>query len=343
MLALTSMQVNRRRILVMGAAGVLPLFAPAIGRAADRKFTYKFATGQAPTHPVNIRLQQAFDRIRDKTDGAMQLRLFPANQLGTETDVISQIRNGALELTILSASILATLVPVAGIANTAYAFTSYDDVWKAMDGTLGKYTQEQFSKVGIVGNGKIWDNGFRQCTSSTRDLRGPKDFIGFKIRVPPAPMLTSFFSAIGASPTPMNFAEVYSALQTKVIEGQENALSLIETTRLYEVQKYCALTSHSWDGYWPLANPRAWDRLPSDIREIVTNEIDRSAVDQRADVAELDRTLRGNLTAKGMIFRDIDKANFRDVLSKTSYYGDWKAKYGAEAWGQLEAVTGKLA
>ena len=340
MLALTKKSLNRRKILIMGA--MAPIFAPAVLRAAGPEFAYKFATGQDPTHPVNIRLNEAFDRILAKTSGRLEIKLFPANQLGTETNVISQIRSGGLEFTILSASILATLVPVSGIANTAYAFNNYDDVWKAMDGTLGQYIQAQIAKVGLVPNAKIWDNGFRQCTSSTRDLRGPEDFAGFKIRVPPAPMLTSFFSAIGASPTPMNFAEVYTALQTRIIEGQENALSLIATTRLYEVQKFCALTGHSWDGYWPLANKGAWERLPTDLRELVTGELDRSGVDQRADVAERDRTLRGELTTKGLTFRDVDKTKFREVVAKTTYYKDWKTKYGDEAWGNLEAVSGKL-
>ena len=341
MLALTRNPINRRRALLLGVAASLG--APSILRAAAAEFSYKFATGQDPTHPVNTRLKEAFDRIRDKTSGRMEIRLFPANQLGTETDALSQVRNGALEFTILSASILATLVPVSGICNTAYAFASYDEVWKAMDGPLGNYIQAQITKVGLVPNAKIWDNGFRQCTASTRDLKGPEDFSGFKIRVPLAPMLTSFFAAIGASPTPMNFAEVYSALQTRVIEGQENALSLIATTRLYEVQKYCGLTGHSWDGYWPLANRRAWQSLPADLRELVTGEIDRSVVDQRADVAEKDRTLRSELEAKGMVIRDIDKNKFRAVLAKTTYYKDWKGKYGDEAWGHLESVVGKLA
>ena len=273
----------------------------------------------------------------------MEIKLFPANQLGTETDVLSQVRNGGIEFLMLSASILAILVPVSGIANTAYAFADYDGVWKAMDGGLGKYIQAQTTKTGLVSEMKIWDNGFRQVTSTTRDIRGPADMAGFKIRVPPAPMLTSFFSAIGASPTPMNFAEVYTSLQTGIIDGQENALSLISSTRLYEVQAHCAMTGHSWDGYWPLANRRAWAGLPKDISAIVLAELDRSAIDQRADVAERDRTLRGDLTKRGMMFRDIDKAEFRAVLAKTTYYRDWKAKYGDEAWSQLEAACGKLA
>jgi tripartite ATP-independent transporter DctP family solute receptor len=334
-------RISRRAVLQAGVA--LPLFSPAIVRAAGAEFSYKFATGQDPTHPLNIRLKEAFDRIREKSGGKLEINLFPANQLGTETNVLSQIRNGGIELLILSASILATYVPVSGIANTAYAFGSYPDVWKAMDGSLGKYIQAQITNAGIVPNGRIWDNGFRQVTSSTRDIRAPEDMVGFKIRVPPAPMLTSFFTAIGAAPTPMNFAEVYTALQTKVIEGQENGLSLIATTRLFEVQKYCALTNHSWDGYWPLANRDAWQQLPANLRELITAELDRSAEDERKDLEARDKAMRAELTTKGMTFRDVDVGKFREVLVKTTYYGDWKAKCGNEAWGQLEAVTGKLA
>ena len=216
-------------------------------------------------HPVNIRLTEALARVKERTGGRLDVRLFPANQLGTETDVMSQVRSGGIEFLLLSASILATLVPIADMANTAYAFPDYDAVWNAMDGPVGEYTRAKIAKAGLLAPAKIWDNGFRQISSTTRDLRGPEDLPGFKIRVPPAPMLTSFFAAMGASPTPMNFAEVYTALQTGVIDGQENAISLIETTRLYEVQKFCALTGHSWDGYWPLANRRAWTRLPEDI------------------------------------------------------------------------------
>jgi len=102
------------------------------------------------------------------------------------------------------------------------------------------------------------------------------------------------------------------------------------------------MTGHSWDGYWPLANRRAWSRLPEPIQQIVTAEMDRAVADQRADVAEKDRTLQGFLQSKGMIFRTVDKAQFRGALAHTDYYKTWKAKYGDEAWGELEAACGKL-
>ncbi len=158
----------------------------------------------------------------------------------------------------------------------------------------------QIAKVGIMAPFRLYDNGFRQITSSTRPINVPADLKGFKIRVPPSPILTSLFKSLDAGPAPINFNEVYSALQTKVVEGQENPLPIIYTTRLYEVQKYCSMTGHTWDGYWILANRRAWEKLPEDLRAVVTREVDRSAMDQREDIAKLSVSLRDDLTAKGL-------------------------------------------
>jgi TRAP-type C4-dicarboxylate transport system substrate-binding protein len=108
------------------------------------------------------------------------------------------------------------------------------------------------------------------------------------------------------------------------------------------VQKSCSLTGHVWDGYWILGNKRAWQRLPEDLRTIVSRELDRSADAQRADVAKLSVSLRESLAAKGIAFIDVDRAQFRAALGRTSFYKDWKTKYGDVAWSHLEDVSGKL-
>jgi tripartite ATP-independent transporter DctP family solute receptor len=340
MTALTSPQITRRTLLAAGAA--VPLCGILTRRASAAEFNYKLATGQDPTHPVNIRAQEAIDRIREATGGRLDIKLFPANQLGSETDLLTQVRNGSVEFFNLSSSILATFAPVAGIVNTGFAFPTYDAVWQAMDGELGAYIRTQIAKTPILTVSKIWDNGFRHITSSTREIRKPEDLKGFKIRVPPAPILTSLFKALDAGPAPINFNEVYSSLQTKVVDGQENQLPIIATTRLYEVQKSCSLTGHVWDGYWILGNKRAFERLPQDVREVVTREFDRSATDQRADIAKLSESLRQELTTKGLQFIDVDRAPFREALGKTSFYKEWKGKFGDEAWTHLEKISGKL-
>ncbi|KAB1070047.1 TRAP transporter substrate-binding protein [Methylobacterium planeticum] len=331
-----------RRTLLAGAAAV-PLCGILSRRGSAAEFSYKLATGQDPTHPINLRAQQALDRIREATGGRLEIRLFPANQLGSDTDLLAQVRNGSVEFFNLATSILATYVPAASLPNTGFAFKDYDAVWSAMDGDLGTYVRGEIAKTPILTVSKVWDNGFRQITSSTREIRTPADLKGFKIRVPPAPMLTSLFKALDAGAAPINFNELYSALQTKVVEGQENPLAIIATTRLYEVQKSCSMTGHVWDGYWILGNKRAWQRLPQDLRDVVSRELDRSADDQRRDIVALSSSLRTTMSEKGITFVDVDREAFRDALGKTSFYKDWKAKYGDAAWGHLEAVSGKLA
>ena len=333
-------RLTRRTLLAAGAA--LPMAALISRRGDAAEFEYKLATGQDPTHPVNTRAQQAIDRIREATNGRVAFRLFPANQLGSDTDLLAQVRSGGVEMFNLSTSILATFVPVAGIVNTGFAFTIYDKVWQAMDGGLGNYIRAQTEKAGLMAPTKLWDNGFRQVTSSTRQIRTPEDLSGFKIRVPPAPMLTSVFKTLGAGATPINFNELYSALQTQVVEGQENPLAIFASAKLYEVQKSVSMTGHVWDGYMMLANRRAWQALPPDAQAIVSRELDRSGMEERADIAVLSQSLRTDLAAKNITFIDVDRELFRAALAKTSFYGDWKAKYGAEAWGLMEATTGKL-
>jgi tripartite ATP-independent transporter DctP family solute receptor len=256
--------------------------------------------------------------------------------------MLSQVRSGAIEFFTLSGLILATLVPVASINGIGFAFKDYSQVWPAMDGELGTFVRGQAEKSGLVAMEKMWDNGYRQITSSTKPIKTPDDLKGFKIRVPVSPLWTSMFKAFGAAPASINFSEVYSALQTKVVEGQENPLSLIKIAKLYEVQKYCSLTNHMWDGFWMLANKRAWDALPKDLREIVAKNWNEAALKQREDIAKLNDSLQGELEKSGMVFNKPDQQAFRDTLKKAGFYKEWQEKYGADAWKLLEKYTGAL-
>src|SRR5450432_4594843 len=185
------------------------------------------------------------------------------------------------------------------------------------------------------------DLGFRQTTSSTKPINGPDDLKGFKIRVPVSPLWTSMFKAFDAAPASINFSEVYSALQTKIVEGQENPLAIISTAKLYEVQKFCSLTNHMWDGFWFLANRRAWEKLPEDLRSIVARNINAAGVNERADVAKLNAGLRQELAGKGLTFNQPEIAPFREKLRSAGFYSAWKGKYGDQAWALLENSAGK--
>jgi TRAP-type transport system periplasmic protein len=146
----------------------------------------------------------------------------------------------------------------------------------------------------LVVQPKMWDHGFRQITASGKPIDTPKDLAGFKIRVPVSPMLVSSFKALGAAPTSMNLTELYTSLQTKVVDGQENPLNVVETAKLYEVQKYVSLTSHAWDGFWLVANKRSWNKLPEDLRKLSSEIFDTHATKQREANAAFEAILAGN-------------------------------------------------
>jgi tripartite ATP-independent transporter DctP family solute receptor len=317
--------------------------APLVARAQQAEFVYKYANNLPDTHPLNIRAKEMSAAIKQETNGRVDLQVFPNNQPGSDTDVLSQIRSGGVEFFTLSGLILSTLVPAASINGIGFAFPDYNTVWKAMDGELGAYVRKEINKANLVVMDKIWDNGFRQTTSSTKPINTPDDFKGFKIRVPVSPLWTSMFKAFEAAPASINFNEVYSALQTKIVEGQENPLALISTAKLYEVQKYCSLTNHMWDGFWFLANRRAWERLPADVRTIVAKHINAAAVKEREDTAKLNATTQDDLAKKGLIFNQPKVDPFREKLRKAGFYAEWKGKYGDEAWSLLEKSVGKLA
>ena len=306
-----------RRHLLAGAAA-LPLVAIRTRPAGAAEFTYKYASNLAATHPLN-------------------------NQLGSDTDTLSQLRSGAVEFFTLSGLILATLVPAASINGVGFAFKDYDQVWAAMDGKLGAHVRAEVGKRGLLAMDRMWDNGYRQTTTATKPITSPDDYRGMKIRVPVSPLWTSMFTALGAAPASINFSEVYSALQTRIVDGQENPLAVIDTSKLYEVQKFCSMTNHMWDGFLFLANRRAFDKLPPESQEIVAREVNRSALEQRADIAALNQVLRGKLATGGLAFNDIDPAPFRDTLSKAGFYKEWRGKYGDEAWAILESQVGSLA
>ncbi len=339
------MSFSRRTLLKASAASAVmgSVGAPLVARAQQAEFTYKYANNLPDSHPLNTRAKEMSAAIKSETNGRFDLQIFPNNQLGSDTDMLSQIRSGGIEFFTLSGLILATLVPAASINGIGFAFPDYDAVWKAMDGDLGAYVRGEITKANLVVMDKIWDNGFRQTTSSTKPINGPDDYRGFKIRVPVSPLWTSMFKAFDASPASINFNEVYSALQTKIVEGQENPLALISTAKLYEVQKYCSLTNHMWDGFWFLANKRAWEKIPEDVRAIVAKNINAAAVNERGDTAKLNATVREELTGKGLVFNQPNVAPFRDKLRAAGFYSEWKGKYGDQAWELLEKSVGKLA
>jgi tripartite ATP-independent transporter DctP family solute receptor len=335
--------VSRRSLLKsMGVAAAGPLLkSPAVwAQAAPLKL--KFGNDLPATHSVNVRLKEAIDAITAETKGQVAISLFPNNQLGSDTDMMTQLRSGALEFATMPGTVMSTLIPTASLTGVGFAFTNYDKVWAAMDGEVGKFIRGNIEKVGLVPFEAVWDNGFRQITSSTRPIKTPEDLANFKIRVPVVPLWVAMFSALGAAPVSIPLNEAYSALQTKIADGQENPLALIESAKFYEVQKFCSLTNHAWDGFWLISSGRIWKTIPKDVQGVLQKHFNAAAKKQRDDIVQANAENQKLLESKGLSFNSTQADAFQAVLTKTSFYKDAKAKFGAEAWALLQKYAGNI-
>ena len=336
-------RLTRRTFVQVTATAAIGLAPVAIVRSARaQSYTYKFGHSFPLTHPVHIFLASASDRIRKGTDGALTIEVMGAAQLGGDSHMLSQIRSGSLEFYVTGGTLLSTVFPVAAIVGTGFAFQNYAAVWKAMDGDLGRLVNGAISRVGLHAFDTIWDNGFRVVSTTARPIRELADFKGLKLRVPVSPILIAMFRALGASPVGMNASEVYAALQTRVLDGQENALLVFDAWKLYEIQRHVALTSHAWEGSWILANAHMWRALPGDIRAVVSRCFDEEGIKQRADIEAKAGALREGLTGKDVSFTVPDVASLRSALREAGYYAELKQKFGPEAWSVLSRYSNDL-
>jgi TRAP-type transport system periplasmic protein len=337
-----SMTMTRRAFTTLACSSAITAALPLrYARAAEH--TFKIGTNVPASHPLNVYLTKAAEQVKTATEGKFEFQLFPNNLLGADAGMLSQLRSGALECFLNSGvNVLSTIIPSASISGVGFAFKDYPTLWSALDGKLGEHLRAQITKGGFVVLDRIWDNGFRMITNSVKPIVQPDDLHNMKIRVPVSALWLSLFRSLGAAPTSINFAEVYSALQTKVVDGQENPPAIISAAKLYEVQKYCSVTNHMWDGWWFLINRRAWGQVPAPMQETVSKIVNEACMAQREEVARQNTTLQKDLAGAGLIFNDVQPEPFRAKLSEAGFYKEWRSKFGDEAWALLEETVGKL-
>lgn len=333
--------LNRRMLLAGGL--IAPAALAACGKGPDAEIVWRLGTNLPATHPLSARIKEAADSIYAKSNHRLLIEVYPSSQLGSDADMLAQVRAGAIQMLSISGLIMSILAPITALSGIGFAFNDRQQLFAAMDGEVGNVIKAGLAEKHLITTPKVFESGFRQITTSTRQINGPQDLKEMKIRVPLGALWTSMFRSFGSAPTSINFNEVYSALQTHVVEGQENPLAVVDTGKLYEVQKYCAMTNHMWDGFWLLQNEEALKGLPGDLRDLVQAEFSAAADLQRQDLAVLADTLPTKMQSEGMTLNTPDTELFRKALRDVGFYGQWKQRLGDQAWRTLENAVGGLA
>ena len=330
-----------RKTLLAGMASAYATVGVLRFPADAAEFSYKFATEQPAGHHMTLRLVEATNKIRDASNGRLDIKMFPGSQLGGQTEMMSQVRSGAVDFITSADFILANIVPVAGISATPFAFSGHKEALGVMEGPVGKYRRDAIGKIGVYAFARSWDEGFRQVTTSAKPIHTPDDIKGLKIRVPDAPVITATFKALGASPVSITSSEMYMALQTHLADGMENPMAALEAFKIYEVQKYCAYTNHIWTAYTMLANADSYNKLPQNLRDLTDQYINEAAALDNADLLKAEPTLEATLRGQGLTFNTVNVDAFRTIVAKSGLYGQLKDSYGAEAWNLLEKAVGR--
>ena len=289
--------------------------APAGTTAADDGKVYKIRLGNttSPTDILNISFEKMADAINERSGGRLEVTVYPSGQLGTLRTMTEGLQNGTLEMSTNSAGGLAGFLPVMGTLELPYLFDSHQNVYDVVDGPIGQELNQQFLDKTGIRILSYWENMLRQTTNNVRPVNAVADFAGLKLRVPETKTVMDTIAALGASPTPMAFGEVYTGLSQGTIDGQENPCTIIDSAKLFEVQKYLSLTAHIYSPVVVMIAEDFYQSLPEDLRAILDEEVAIAQAENRAEAERLDAELLEALRDK-MQVNEVDTTGFREAV-----------------------------
>ncbi|MFC0560641.1 DctP family TRAP transporter solute-binding subunit [Halalkalibacter alkalisediminis] len=285
--------------------------------ATDAEVTLKLAHSGSETHQYHIAAEKFKEEIEASSNGTIAVEIYSGSVLGNEGEAVEQVLDGTLDLTTVSAdSSFANTVPEMNVFGIPYLFEDLDHVYETLDGEVGKELLELSNQKGMKALG-YWEVGQRHVTNDKVEVKTPADMSGLNIRVQPAPVWEAHMRAIGASPTPVAFNELYSALDQGVVDGQENPLNTIYAMKFYEVQKYVSLTAHTFSPAIVVMSERAWGALSAEQQQLVEDAVQAAKTYQRETLMEKNDQILAHLEESGVtITSDIDFDAFREATKE---------------------------
>ena len=312
-----------KRIFIKTLIASVALAAAGVSSAQDVK-TIKFANQNAAGHPIILGMEKFKELVEKNSGGKLKVNVFPGGALGSDQANVSAIQGGTLEMASMNSGIFANQVKEFAIFDFPFLFGSSKEADAVVDGPIGKKLHARLEDKGIVGLG-YYELGFRHISNSKRPINKVEDLEGLKLRVIPNPINVDWVKALGANPTPLPFPELYSALEQKAVDGQENPVATINGAKLYEVQKNLALTGHQYNPQSVIISKKFWEKLSAAEKKIVADAVAESAKFQREKARTLEASLLDNLKKNGMQVTQLPAAEMDKLRDKmrpvTAKYG----------------------
>lgn len=311
------MKTWKTRIIAAAAAAVLPLAAAAQQGATDfKERTIRVSHVVPKDHPFQLGIDKFAELLAQKTGGKMKMRGYPDGQLGAELQSISSAQGGVLEMTLVSTAATASVVKEFGVYDLPFLFNDWKEADLVLDGPVGRKLLDKLPEKNLVGL-CYFENGFRHLTNSRHPVAKAEDFKGLKIRTIQNPVFIDIFNTLGANALPMPFTEVFTALESKAIDGQETPYSNIHGNKFYEVQKYMSNTGHIYGAAVVLASRKFWDQLGAGEQKVLQESCNAARDYERRFNREQDPKLLAQIKAKGVTFTEItptERTRMRELL-----------------------------
>ncbi len=307
--------------------------------AAKPATVLKISNGINEQHPTYLACKEFEKMVESKLPGKYDVQVYANAQLGDDVRATEAVRMGTLEMVATSASPLTGLVPEFNVFDLPFIVTSEKAADAIYDGPIGAKLAALLEPKGI----KLlayYENGFRQLTNSVREVKSPADLKGLKIRTMQNPIHLAAWRALGANPTPMPFSEVFTAMQQKTIDGQENPIPTIYLSKFYEVQKYVTLTGHVYGPHILLINKKMFDSFPAEDQKIILEAAQASAKFQRETNRKMNRDFIAELKKAGMVVTELTPEQvkaFQEAVKPV--YDEWIPKIGKELVAEFQAAV----
>ena len=300
---------------VAAAAIAITLLAvPADAQVQER--TIRWGHLNNTDHPVSLGVQKFAEILAAKSGGKLKVREFAASQLGNEMQMQSALRGGTQEMLSASTTSLASVVKEFGLLDFPFVVSTTAQAEALVAGPFGQAMIDVLPEKDLIGLG-YWGLGFRNATNSSRSIAKVEDFAGLKLRVIPNPVFLETFKALKANPVPMNFGELYTALENKTVDGQENPYTVILSNKFYEVQKFVTATNHAYTQNILLVSKKFWDKLSPEEQKMIREAVAETRDYQREQTRIQTEKALAELKAKGMTFNEIAPAEYARMQQAT--------------------------